>query len=236
MDPRLSAVLTSYGSGETLTGMLGVIGPARREYTRVIPVVELLGRAVSDRLDRREERLKEEPLRMSDRDRNKRVPDEDTIELRDSGESLEAALAEEEVTALAAAEDRLRSIQKEIEELKDRHLRKLAEFENHRKRSERERQEYFKIALADLAHDFLPILDNFERAFAHAPPEDLTSDFGQGIAIIAKQLGELWKRNGLIPIDTSGAFDPNLHEAVATEKTDRVRRTRSWKSPDAATS
>lgn len=54
VDPRLSAVLTSYGTGETLTGMLGVIGPARREYTRVIPVVELLGRAVSDRLDRRE--------------------------------------------------------------------------------------------------------------------------------------------------------------------------------------
>jgi heat-inducible transcriptional repressor len=57
VDPRLSAVLTSYGTGETLTGMLGVIGPARREYTRVIPVVELLGRAVSDRLDRREEPL-----------------------------------------------------------------------------------------------------------------------------------------------------------------------------------
>ena len=55
VDPRLSAVLTSYGTGETLTGMLGVIGPARREYTRVIPVVELLGRAVSDRLERREE-------------------------------------------------------------------------------------------------------------------------------------------------------------------------------------
>ncbi|MEP6995055.1 MAG: heat-inducible transcriptional repressor HrcA [Acidobacteriota bacterium] len=60
VDPRLSAVLTSYGTGETLTGMLGVIGPARREYTRVIPVVELLGRAVSERLERREERLEQE--------------------------------------------------------------------------------------------------------------------------------------------------------------------------------
>jgi heat-inducible transcriptional repressor len=54
-DPRLSAVLTSYGPGETLTGMLGVIGPARREYPRVIPVVEFLGRAVSDRLEGRDE-------------------------------------------------------------------------------------------------------------------------------------------------------------------------------------
>lgn len=55
-DPRLSAVLTAYGPGETLTGMLGVIGPARREYPRVIPVVELLGRAVSDRLEGHEVR------------------------------------------------------------------------------------------------------------------------------------------------------------------------------------
>lgn len=161
---------------------------------------------------------------MSDRDRDRdgRPIDEDTLELRDSGDSLEAALGEEEVTALAAAEDKLRGIQKEIEELKDRHLRKLAEFENHKKRSERERQEYFKIALAGFAHDFLPILDNFERALAHARPEDLESDFGQGIAIIRKQLGELWKRYGLIPIDSTGVFDPNLHEAVATEKTDSV--------------
>jgi heat-inducible transcriptional repressor len=55
-DPRLSAVLSSYGAGEALSGMLGVIGPARREYPRVIPVVELLGRALSERLERRETR------------------------------------------------------------------------------------------------------------------------------------------------------------------------------------
>ena len=55
-DPRLSAVLTSFGAGETLTGMLGVIGPARREYPRVIPVVELLGRALTDRLESRDSR------------------------------------------------------------------------------------------------------------------------------------------------------------------------------------
>jgi molecular chaperone GrpE len=164
---------------------------------------------------------------MSDRDRDgdrDQTParERDLLEVSDSGESLEAALGEEEASALAAAEDKLRSIQKDLADLKDRHLRKLAEFENHKKRSERERQEYFKIALAGFAHDFLPILDNFERALAHARKEDLDSDFGQGVAIIRKQLGELWKRYGLIPIDSSGVFDPNLHEAVATEKTDEV--------------
>jgi len=59
-DPRLSAVLTSFGPGETLTGMLGVIGPPRREYPRVMPVVELLGRAVSDRLQAHEPHEPEE--------------------------------------------------------------------------------------------------------------------------------------------------------------------------------
>ena len=160
---------------------------------------------------------------MNERHRDRRpVRDKDVLEVNDSGDSLEAALGEEEANALAATEDKLRSIQKDLADLKDRHVRKLAEFENHKKRSERERQEYFKIALAGFAHDFLPILDNFERAMAHARNEDLDSDFGQGIAIIRKQLGELWKRYGLIPIDSSGSFDPNLHEAVATEKTDAV--------------
>ena len=149
---------------------------------------------------------------MSDRDPR---DEDETIEVSDGG-SLEAALAEEETSALSAAEEKLRSAQKDLDELRDRHMRKLAEFENHKKRSERERQEYFKIALAGFAHDVLPILDNFERAVAHARPQDLESDVGQGILIIRKQLAELWKRYGPIPIDTSGTFDPNLHEAVAT--------------------
>ena len=160
---------------------------------------------------------------MTDRDeRGPRAPGEEVVEVRDTGDSLGDALAQEETAALAAAEDKLRALHKDLEELKDRHLRKLAEFENHKKRSEKERQDYFKIALAGFVHDFLPVMDNFGRALSHARPTDLESDFGQGVALIGKQIADLWKRYGLIPIDTSGAFDPNLHEAVATEETDAV--------------
>ena len=159
---------------------------------------------------------------MSDRDDRRGRGNDDLVEIGDSGETLESALEQESADALAAAEDKIHQIQKDLADLKDRHLRKLAEFENHKKRSEKERQEYFKIALAGFVHDFLPVLDNFERALDHARSADLESDFGQGVAIIAKQIAELWKRYGLIPIDTSGAFDPNLHEAVATEETDAV--------------
>ncbi len=76
---------------------------------------------------------------MVDRDRRNDAEDEDRILLEDTGESLDAALAEEERSAIAAAEEKLKSVQHDLEELKERHLRKLAEFENLRERSEREK-------------------------------------------------------------------------------------------------
>jgi molecular chaperone GrpE len=106
---------------------------------------------------------------------------------------------------------------KNFEELKDRHLRKLAEFENMRKRGERERSEYFRSALGSFLLDLFPIADTFDRGLAHAPAEALESDFGQGVAMIRRQLDDLWKKYGVAEVNTSVPFDPNLHEAVATE-------------------
>jgi molecular chaperone GrpE len=147
-------------------------------------------------------------------------PDADetgTIELQDSGQTLEGVLEEEERTALEETGKRLKLAQKNFEELKDRHLRKLAEFENMRKRGERERAEYFRSALGSFLLDLFPISDTFDRALAHAPREALETDFGQGVAMIRRQLDDLWKKYGVAEVDTSGLFDPNVHEAVATE-------------------
>src|SRR5262249_27035108 len=146
----------------------------------------------------------------------------DHIEVEDTGQTLEDALAEEERSAIGAAEEKLRSVMRDLEELKDRHARKLAEFDNMRKRTERGKGDYFKNVLADLARDFLPIVDNFERAMSHATPEERKSDFGQGIGLIRRQLVDMLSRYGLQEVDTSGAFNPNVHEAVATEETDEV--------------
>jgi molecular chaperone GrpE len=156
---------------------------------------------------------------MSERDRDEGI-EEDRILVEDTGESLDAALAEEEQSALAAAEAKAKSVQRELEELKDRHLRKLAEFENVRKRSEREKGESRRVAVADMAREFLPVLDSFERALAHATSDDLASDFGQGILLIERQLADLWQRQGLREVETAGSFDPNRHEAVVTEPSD----------------
>ena len=147
---------------------------------------------------------------------------EDRIEVPEPTESLAEALAEEERTASAALEQKLASVQRELEDLKDRHRRKGAEFENLRKRSEREKTEYYRQALASFLGDFLEISDNFQRALDHAKPEELDNDFGQGVELIHKQFAELWKRYGLKEVDTSHGFDPNIHEAVATEESDSV--------------
>ena len=155
---------------------------------------------------------------MVDRDGRDDAEEDDRILVEDTGESLDAALAEEERSAIAAAEEKLRSVQHDLEELKERHLRKLAEFENLRKRSEREKAESRRLALADLAREFLPVVDSFEQALSHASSGDLESDFGQGILLIHRQLTDLWRKHGLREVDTTGSFDPNLHEAVTTEE------------------
>jgi molecular chaperone GrpE len=149
-------------------------------------------------------------------------PLEDRVEVADPRESLEDVLAEDERSAIQAAEDKLSEVQKDLETLKDRHLRKLAEFENLRKRSEREKSEYYRQALASFLGDFLDIADNFQRALDHARPEELNNDFGQGVELIHQQFAELWKRYGLKEVDTTGAFDPNVHQAVDTEESDAV--------------
>jgi molecular chaperone GrpE len=155
---------------------------------------------------------------MIDRREDDRDPiDEDRILVEDTGESLDAALAEEERSAIAATEEKLKSVERDLQNLKDRHLRSLAEFENLRKRSEREKREARPQALADLAREFLPVVDSFESALAHATAGDLESDFGQGVLLIHRQLTDLWRKHGLREVDTSGGFDPNHHEAVATE-------------------
>lgn len=144
--------------------------------------------------------------------------DDDRILVEDTGESLDAALAEEERSAIAAAEEKLKSVERDLETLKDRHLRSLAEFENLRKRSEREKSDARRVALAELAREFLPVVDSFESALAHATSDDLAGDFGQGVLLIHRQLSDLWRKHGLREVETAGGFDPNRHEAVATEE------------------
>lgn len=119
---------------------------------------------------------------------------------------------------LSSLEKRFEEIQKEKEEIQDRLLRKLADFENLRKRTEKEKREYRVFALSDFMLDLLQILDNFERALLH-PEEQTGADYRKGVELIYRQLKDLAEKRGLRPIHTEGqAFDPKFHEAIAREE------------------
>jgi molecular chaperone GrpE len=112
-----------------------------------------------------------------------------------------------------AGDDALRA---ENQQLKDRVLRTLADYENFRKRSDREKSEFQRYAVSGVLRDALPVLDNFDRALEHAEEGD---DFHKGVSMIYKQLYEVLQRHGLKAIDESNvAFDPNIHEAVVREE------------------
>ncbi len=105
----------------------------------------------------------------------------------------------------------------ERDELKDLLLRRQAEFDNFRKRSERERSEYLQYAAMDSVKELLPILDDFERALKVEAPN---SDYAKGVEMIYGRMLEAMKKLGLEPIDTAGkTFDPHLHQAIERVET-----------------
>jgi molecular chaperone GrpE len=110
------------------------------------------------------------------------------------------------------------ALQKERDDLYDRLLRKTAEFDNFRKRVERDRKDMIEWAAADVISDLLTIVDDFDRALAAgAPPE--AQAFKAGLELIQRQLAELLKKRGVTTIDALGAdFDPHVHQAVAYEE------------------
>src|SRR6266550_4163703 len=162
---------------------------------------------------------------MADEKRGGNSGEDDSYVLEDSGESIEDIEHEMEVAAQQAADSTATRRAKaadagplveENAQLKDRYLRTLADFENFRKRSEREKNDYFKYAMAGVIKDLLPVLDNFDRALEHAEEGD---DFHKGVALIYKQLFDVLRRHGLRIIDEAGIhFDPNIHEGVVTEE------------------
>jgi molecular chaperone GrpE len=116
--------------------------------------------------------------------------------------------------AAANAEAELR---REKAALQDRLLRTAAEFDNYRKRIERERRDQIDAAAAAAIEDLLPIIDNLERAL-HAPAGDDVDGYRKGVELVHQQMMELLRRRGVKPIQAVGAtFDPRFHEAVVHE-------------------
>ena len=115
--------------------------------------------------------------------------------------------AEEEKAAPEAP-----TAEQELAAANDKYLRVLAEYDNFRRRSQKEKSDIYAFGNEKLVSDLLPVLDNFERALAAAPEGD---KFAEGMELIYKQMVDVLKKNKVEEIEADGkAFDPNLHNAV----------------------
>ena len=143
-----------------------------------------------------------------------------------SGLESEAGTGGPDTAELIATRAELKRVEAENAELKDRIARRQADFDNYRKRVERERTETYNRVVADVAAKLLPVLDNLKRALdAEASVEGSESDefrhFLSGVDLIYKQLNGVLDALGVKPVPAVGEqFDPHVHEAVVTEATD----------------
>lgn len=139
---------------------------------------------------------------------NSTTAEEDTATMTDAATQLDA---------LATERDKLAA---EKAELNERLLRRAAEFENFRRRTEKERVELYEYAAMDAVKALLPILDDFERALKM---ETADKEYARGMELIYQRTFESLKKLGLEPLETVGKlFDPNLHHAVDSLETNEV--------------
>lgn len=103
----------------------------------------------------------------------------------------------------------------QIEDLTDRLKRSMAEFDNYRKRTEKEKSAMYEIGAKDIIEKILPVVDNFERGLATVPEDEREAPFAEGMDKIYKQLMKTLEDAGVKPIEAVGKeFDPNFHNAV----------------------
>jgi len=136
------------------------------------------------------------------------VPSEEQTSSQDaSGESME------EETSSRKEENA------ELVQLKDKYLRTLAEYENFRKRSEKEKAQMFELGAKSIIEQLLPVVDNFERALEHISEEEKENSFVKGVEGIYKQIQKMFSDCDIQAIEAVGQkFDPALHNAVMTEE------------------
>ncbi|MCU1261616.1 MAG: GrpE protein [Bryobacterales bacterium] len=130
-------------------------------------------------------------------------------------ENLSGVQPASQVSDLTAERDQLA---REKTDLQDRVLRLQADFDNFRKRSDKDRSDFAQYAGMEVVRDILPVLDNLELALKADPS---SKDYAKGVEMIYDRLASALKKLGLEPIDTAGAkFDPHVHQAVEKIQTE----------------
>ena len=145
-----------------------------------------------------------------------KTPRSRSTDIPDELERMEDEGVPSSVDPTPVLADEIVELRKERDSLHDRLLRQAAEFDNYRKRIERERRETSEYAAADVLQELLPLIDDFERALQVDAPA--AASYRQGLDIIHRGFLELLRKRGVTPIDAVGSqFDPHLHQAVSYE-------------------
>ncbi|HEX6981906.1 MAG TPA: nucleotide exchange factor GrpE [Balneolaceae bacterium] len=129
---------------------------------------------------------------------------------------LEAAELRE---LLISRDEQIEGLQQELDEVKNSHLRKAAEFENYRKRVQRERSQIYETAKANAVEDFLHVNDDLQRILKASEDLDVNETFMDGVLLVANKFDEVLKRNGVERIDKEGVpFNVDYHDAMMRQK------------------
>ncbi|WP_129596749.1 nucleotide exchange factor GrpE [Anaerophilus nitritogenes] len=140
--------------------------------------------------------------------------------VRDNLEATQEELKEQNQEC-TCEDAKIKKLQEEKEEINSQFLRMTADFQNYKKRVEKEKSDIYTFANEKLILDMLPVVDNLQRAIKTYKDEGKDESFTQGIEMILKQLLEVFEKNGVKEIETIGKeFDPNFHHAVMQEECD----------------
>ena len=151
------------------------------------------------------------------------VATEETVEAEADNADEDAAQEKEKKFGKKkkAADKKAEAYEAKIAELEDRVKRQMAEFENYRKRTEKEKAAMFEMGAKSVVEKILPVVDNFERGLAAVPEADKEGAFASGMNLIYKQMMTELEGLGVKPIEAVGKeFDPNLHNAVMQVESD----------------
>lgn len=157
----------------------------------------------------------------SSKAQDKDMPDEETktadADENDAGESNadEESGKKEKKKSMSGKEKKQNKLQEKVDELEDRVKRQMAEFDNFRKRTEKEKSAMFETGAKSVIEKILPVVDNFERGLAGLSEEDMKQPFAEGMNMVYKQLMTELEKLEVKPIEAVGCeFNPELHNAV----------------------
>ncbi len=169
--------------------------------------------------DKEKEILEEVLEDLERQDKEETVTDQ--IDTETDKETFENVAEEKPSKKKKKADKKQEALEEKVTELEDKVKRQMAEFENFRKRTEKEKATMFEMGAKTVIEKMLPVVDNFERGLAAIPDEEKNSSFSEGMNMIYKQLMTELDNLGVKPIEAVGKeFNPEFHNAVMQVESD----------------